>query len=347
MRSADADECPWELPLDEDYWQALLQQGEHAPQALESPPPLFFDEGPAINPDHHAQLSQRRESRAGSKVNDARERGWRRLYERFQNREVFRARVIGCNKGGLLVRLGECIGFVPASQLAELPECLGTYRLRDELERMVGQELELRIIELDRSRNRIICSERATTWIDGEIEARLNSLHPGQIVRGRIRSLCEFGAFVDLGGIDGLIHISEISWQRVNHPRDVLEVGQEVEVYVLNVDREQRRIGLSLRQLEPDPWSLVAERYRVGDLVDAVITNVVDFGAFARIPEGVEGLIHISELAEGHFLHPRNVVQEGEQVTARILNIDPENRRLGLSLRQVWERQNSLEKEPF
>jgi len=343
MTSAEAVERPWELPLDEEYWQALLQQEEQAPEAPAPPPPPPFGEGAVTTPEHRMPRRSQRQGTRRSRIDEEREREWRQLYERFEKGEVFRARVIGCNKGGLLVRLGKCIGFVPASQLAELPECLGTERLRDELETMVGRELELRLIELDKSRNRIICSERATTWVDDEIEARLNSLEPGQIIRGRVRSLCEFGAFVDLGGIDGLIHISEMSWQRVAHPRDVLEVGQEVEVYVLNVDRTQRRIGLSLRQLEPDPWKLVGERYQVGDLVDVVITNVVDFGAFARVPEGVEGLIHISELAEGHFFHPRNVVREGDRVTARVLNIDPENRRLGLSLRQVWGREKASE----
>ncbi len=337
MTSAEAVERPWELPLDEEYWQALLQQEEEAPEAPAPPPPPMFVEGAITTPEHRMPRRSQRQGIRSARIDEEREQEWRQLQERFEKGEVFRARVIGCNKGGLLVRLGKCIGFVPASQLEELPECLGTERLRDELEAMVGRELTLRIIELDKSRNRIICSERATTWVDDEIEARLNSLEPGQVVRGRVRSLCEFGAFVDLGGIDGLIHISEMSWQRVAHPRDVLQVGQEVEVYVLNVDRAQRRIGLSLRQLEPDPWKLVGERYRVGDLVDVVITNVVDFGAFARVPEGVEGLIHISELAEGHFFHPRNVVREGDRVTARVLNIDPENRRLGLSLRQVWK----------
>lgn len=348
MTSADAVERPWERPLDEGYWQALLQQEEQAPEVPEPPPPLLLGEGAVTTPEHRMpRRSQRRGIPAAGRPDDDREEEWRRLYEQYEKREVFHARVIGCNKGGLLVRLGKCIGFVPASQLAELPECLGTHRLRDELEAMVGRELQLRIIELNKERNRIICSERATTWADGEIQARLDALQAGQVVSGRVRSLCEFGAFVDIGGVDGLIHISEISWRRVDHPRDVLEVGQEVQVYVLNVDREQRRIGLSLRRLEQDPWKLVAKRYQVGDLVDAVITNVVDFGAFARIPEGVEGLIHISELAEGRFLHPRNVVEEGERVTARILNIDPEGRRLGLSLRQVWGHEGPLDEAAY
>jgi small subunit ribosomal protein S1 len=150
-----------------------------------------------------------------------------------------------------------------------------------------------------------------------------------------VTNLCSFGAFVDLGGVEGLVHISELSWGRVDHPSDVLQVGQEADVYVLNVDRAKKRIGLSLKRLLPDPWSSVEDRYVEGQLVQGLITNVVSFGAFARIEEGLEGLIHVSELAEGDFMHPRNVVKEGDMVTVRIVNIDSANHRLGLSLRQV------------
>lgn len=338
--TADVHEHPWEAPLDEGYWQAILLQEEEAQPASEIdhlrawPGTAVPGEGAVTSPDYEMGRRARLEARDG-RSEDSRDEVWDWLYEQYANCAVINARVVGSNKGGLLVRLAGCIGFVPASQLANVPECLGTDELRTELRAMVGQEIRIKLIELDRSRNRIIGSERATAWSEDEIKARLASLEAGQVVRGEVRSLCEFGAFVDLGGIDGLIHISELSWERVEHPRDVLEVGQTIEVYVLNVDPEKRRVGLSLRRLRPDPWMLVGERYQVGDVIDVVITNVVDFGAFARVPEGVEGLIHISELAEGHFLHPRNVVQEGDQVSARVLNIDPANRRLGLSLRQV------------
>jgi small subunit ribosomal protein S1 len=149
-----------------------------------------------------------------------------------------------------------------------------------------------------------------------------------------VTNLCSFGAFVDLGGLEGLIHVSELSWGRVDHPSDVLEPNQSVDVYVLNIDRERGRVGLSLKRLLPDPWQSVEERYCVGQTVEGIVTHVVVFGAFARIEEGLEGLIHVSELAEGDFLHPRNVVQEGDTVTARILNIDSARRRMGLSLRR-------------
>ena len=161
----------------------------------------------------------------------------------------------------------------------------------------------------------------------------MNTLDSGSVVHGSITNLCDFGAFVDLGGLEGLIHISELSWGRVGHPTDMLQRGQEIDAYVLSVDRENARIALSLKRLFPDPWKTVGERYSIGQMVSGTITNVVDFGAFACIEEGLEGLIHVSELAEGHFLHPRNVVAEGQLVQARILSIDSEARRLGLSLR--------------
>ncbi|MFQ6058510.1 MAG: 30S ribosomal protein S1 [Anaerolineae bacterium] len=389
-------EYPWQAPLDEEYWRALLQQGEFAPEVPSPVEEVLVGEGAAaagwapglgaeagFGPSSSAETSASprpeglrrgvgrgtrpegsveplteaslpkgpaegynvglRESSVEAEEEaylfspEARwERDWKWLEQMFERGEVFTARVIGCNKGGLLVRLGEIRGFVPASQLAELPRQLGTEGLQEELEDRIGEELELKLIELDRQRNRVICSERATAWAEEEIERRLAELSEGQVVRGRVRSVCDFGAFVDLGGVDGLIHISELSWQRVDHPYQVLQVGDEVEALVLNVDRKQRRIGLSLKRLRPDPWSVVDERYHVGQVVEGTITNVVDFGAFARIEEGLEGLIHISELAEGNFLHPRNVVKEGDVVTVRILNIDSANHRLGLSLRQAY-----------
>ena len=161
----------------------------------------------------------------------------------------------------------------------------------------------------------------------------MTRLKPGDIISGCVTNLCDFGAFVDLGGLEGLIHISELSWGRVGHPADTLERGQDIRVYILEVDRDGGRIALSVKRLRPDPWETVQERYQVGEMVEGTITNVVDFGAFACIEEGLEGLIHVSELAEGHFLHPRNVVNEGQKIRARILTIDGVARRLGLSLR--------------
>jgi small subunit ribosomal protein S1 len=156
-----------------------------------------------------------------------------------------------------------------------------------------------------------------------------------------VTNLCSFGAFVDLGGLEGLVHVSELSWGRVEHPSKVLQPGQSVEVYVLNVDRERRRVGLSVKRLQPDPWQSVEEHYQVGQVVEGYITHVVDFGAFARVEKGLEGLIHVSELTEGNCSHPRDVVQEGDVVAARILNIDSGRRRMGLSIRQVGKSASS------
>jgi small subunit ribosomal protein S1 len=203
---------------------------------------------------------------------------------------------------------------------------------------MVGEELELKIIEIDRSRNRLILSERAAVREQRkqQKEKLLTELQEGDIREGQVISLCDFGAFVDLGGADGLVHLSELSWRRVAHPGDVVAVGDQVKVYVLNVDRERKRIGLSLKRLERDPWETVGERYHVDQLVEGTITKLVKFGAFARIfDEDIEGLIHVSELSEERITHPREVVQEGDVRTLRVIRIDPQQRRIGLSLRRV------------
>ena len=240
--------------------------------------------------------------------------------------------VVGHNRGGLLVEWHSLRGFVPASQLVD-QSSQSARPQRHHLDDYLGQALLLRVIELDRSKSRLILSERAARAHSGARAELLRSLRANDTVEGIVTNLCEFGAFVDLGGVEGLIHISELSWGRVGHPEDVLKRDQLVRVFVLDVDPAQARIALSLKRLYPDPWLTVAERYKIGEVVEGKITNVVDFGAFACIEEGLEGLIHFSELAEGHFLHPRNVVSEGDHVRARILSIDGRQRRLGLSLR--------------
>jgi small subunit ribosomal protein S1 len=326
-------------PLGEDYWQALLQEGERSTSAA---PPV---EGEAIwhGFDTESGMSQaKRESHEelGSGEDEAQfERAWQLAEASFENGEILELEVMDYNRGGLLVQLNGLRAFVPASHLIDSPNHL-EYEERDaELASRVGDTLWLKIIDVDKNRNRLILSERAAISNE-EREARLLAeLCPGDIRRGRVTNLCSFGAFVDLGGVEGLIHISEMSWGRVRHPGDVLQSGDGVEVYVINVNRREKKIGLSLKRLQPDPWTTVEERYQVGQLVEGTITNVVSFGAFTRVEEGLEGLIHISELAEGNFLHPRNVVKEGDVVTARIINIDSARHRLGLSLRQAWEEQ--------
>jgi small subunit ribosomal protein S1 len=278
------------------------------------------------------------------------EKDWREAEDLFKSQDVFEGQVAGFNKGGLIVKVGKVRGFVPASQLVSVHgggkveeaaegEEGEAGRPDERWQPLVGKKLQLKVIEMDRSRNRLILSERAAMrdWRKIQKEKLLSELHEGMQLKGKVISLADFGAFVDLGGADGLVHLSEISWKRVTHPREVLKVGQEVEVEVLNVDHDRKRIGLSLKRLEPDPWSLVENRYKIGQLVEGTITKLAKFGAFARIKDDdqIEGLIHISELSDGRINHPKEVVREGQVLTLRIIRIDAERRRLGLSLKRV------------
>ncbi len=260
--------------------------------------------------------------------------GWDRARASYAQGEILDLPVVGFNRGGLLVDLGDVRGFVPSSQLSAFPRRATDEERNAEMAQYVGKTLQLKVIELDRMQNRLILSERIVRPPVSRSEQTLNAIQPGQRLNGTIRNVTDFGAFVDLGGVEGLIHVSEMSWQRVAHPRDVCAAGDHVLVYVIEVHRAQRRVGLSLKRLTPDPWALAGERYKPGDTVDAVITNIVSFGAFARLPEGVEGLIHTSELAEGNFLHPNNVVREGDTVCVRVMTIDPTRQRIALTLRK-------------
>ncbi|NIN66560.1 MAG: S1 RNA-binding domain-containing protein, partial [Anaerolineae bacterium] len=265
---------------------------------------------------------------------------WRRAEKLYEDGSVFEGTVSGHNKGGLLVYYGQIRGFVPASQVAGLGRRTRYESRMDMLAKMEGQKLMLKVIEVDRQRRRLIFSERAASreWREKRKEELLDDLQEGDIRKGRVRNLCDFGAFVDLGGADGLIHISELSWRRVKHPREVLRVGDEVEIYVLRVDRERKRIGLSLKRLKPDPWHLVEEKYEAGEIVKGIITNVVEFGAFARIEDGIEGLIHVSELSDGDFA-PGDLVREGEELYVKVLSIDADRQRMALSLKQAPTRE--------
>jgi len=314
-------------PPDEGYWSALLNEGEFAEPALNS----LEAEPDSTTVTYSSEINYDTLSTNGD--HGGIESDWAEIKRLMDNDEVVELTVIGYNRGGLLVEWRTLHGFVPASQLTDFPVTANGIARRDALMSWVGQKLKLRVIELSSEQNRLILSERAARVEAGERADILRRLRPNDFARGTVTNLCDFGAFVDLGGLEGLIHISELSWGRVGHPTDILQRGQEVEVYVLDIDREAGRIALSLKRLHPDPWETVTERYRIGETVEGMITNVVDFGAFACIEEGLEGLIHVSELAEGHFLHPRNVVSEGQKVVARVLSIDSRARRLGLSLR--------------
>lgn len=267
------------------------------------------------------------------------ERDWREAERLLENNESFESTIIGYNRGGVICRLGKVRGFIPASQMVTKPEGPVDENDENRWASLVGKRVWLKVVELDRRRNRLILSERLAMreMRRKKKDELLSDLKKGDVRKGRVSSVAKFGAFVDLGGADGLIHLSELSWSRVNHPSEILKVGDEVEVYVLNVDRERKRIGLSLRRLEPEPWSVVHERYAVGQIVEGVITKLASFGAFARVDGTLEGLIHISELANHRVTHPKEVVKEGDQLALRIIRIDPARRRMGLSLKRVAE----------
>lgn len=260
---------------------------------------------------------------------------WKDLEALWHKGEITTAIVTGWNRGGLLVRWNDLQGFVPASQLKEVP-IFESDEARDELlSRWVGEELRLKVIELDPSRNRLVFSERATLWGPGDAERLLAELKPGDIREGYVSNLCDFGAFVDLGGVDGLIHISELSWGRVIHPAKHLSLGQKVRVLVLAVDREERHVSLSLKRLLPNPWAYVEEKYAPNQVVEATVTHVVDFGIFVQLEEGLEGLVHISEISDEHIADLHNLVSPGDRVRVRILRIDAPKHRLSLSMREA------------
>jgi len=266
------------------------------------------------------------------------EQDWRMAETYLASSESFESQVIGFNKGGLIVPLGQLRGFVPASQvsvLRRMDASGGTPEQR--WGTMVGEDIICTVIEVDRERRRLILSERAALQETRETlkERLLDELSEGDIRTGRVTSLADFGAFVNIEGADGLVHLSEISWERIDHPKEVLKVGQEVRVKVIGVDRERKRIGLSIRQLQDDPWMKKLEGIKDGQLVEGTITHLTKFGAFARLAEDLEGLIHISELSEQRVAHPKEVVHEGDVVTLRVIKIEPERRRIGLSLRKV------------
>jgi len=297
------------------------------------------------------------------------ETGWHDLEKSLEANETVEGRVVGFNRGGAIVEVQKIQGFVPMSQLVsvsrevfmqteEPPQASGVTGENGETDapaveapeqpstppidyaaQEIGKELQLKILEINRGRNRAIFSERQAVqeWRDEQKARLVEELQEGETRKGKVTGISSFGAFVDLGGADGLIHISEMSWGPVNSPEDIVQVGQDVDVFVLRVDTENRKIALSLRRLQPEPWETINDRYAVGDLVNATITKLTNFGAFARVEGNIEGLIHISELASRMIQHPKEVVGEGDEVKLKILRIEPERRRLGLSLKAAEE----------
>lgn len=266
------------------------------------------------------------------------EQDWDKAQELLESGEMWHGQVIGHNRGGLVVKFGRLRGFVPGSHLSEMDNRhLSPDQRQEKFQACVGQELPLQVIEVVRDRRRLILSERrAQRQLRKQHRERLlNELLEGQVRRGTVSHLCNFGAFVDLGGADGLVHISELSWRRIQHPREVVQVGDEIDVYVLRLDHKRKRIGLSLKRLQPDPWDLVDLNYTEGQLVLGAVTNVAGFGVFVALDSGVEGLIHLSELADPPPEHPRTVVQPGQELVLRILRIESSRQRIGLSLKGV------------
>lgn len=249
--------------------------------------------------------------------------------------QLLELKVFGHNKGGLLVFWNGIQGFVPASQLVDFPQFHVPRERIQTLAEWQDRVLPLKIIEVNQASNRLIFSERASLVAAEQREDLLNGVKMGEQLQGTVTNVTQFGAFVDLGGVEGLVHISEISWSRVTHPSALLHQGQSVRVVVLNVDRVAGRVALSIKRLNPDPWQTAEERYRPGQHVQGIVSNITTYGVFIILEEELEGLAHISELAEGHFMHPRDVVRSGEHVVARVLSVDAGHKRIALSLRGV------------
>src|SRR4029078_10439246 len=266
------------------------------------------------------------------------EKSWRRLQELYEANESIQAEVTNYNKGGLLVNLDGVRGFVPASQVSEIRGGDDASKQAD-MARLICTSLPLKVIEINRHRNRLILSERQAVQERRDVmkEKLIEELKEGEVRKGRVSSICDFGAFVDIGGADGLVHLSEPSWSMVRHPSEVLRVGQEVDVYVLGINAQEKKIALSIKRTQAEPWSRVAAAYEVGQLVRGTVTQLANFGAFAGIEDGIEGLIHVSELVDDRVSHPKQVVSEGDDLLLRIIRIDPQRRRMGLSLRRALD----------
>jgi small subunit ribosomal protein S1 len=252
---------------------------------------------------------------------------------------IMSARVVEVNRGGLVADVEGLRGFIPLSQIARLRPGVSPSGQDNEslLASLVGQTLSVKVLEVNRARNRLVLSERAASQeLRGQRRERLLAeLKEGEVRRGRVSGITDFGVFVDLGGADGLVHLSELAWRPITNPSEVVEVGGEVDVVVLGVDRERQKISLSIRRTQPEPWVTAAERYPVGSLVTGTVARLTTFGAFVRLDDGIEGLVHVSELSDRHVTHPRNVVKEGDVITVRVLRVEADRRRLGLSLRQA------------
>lgn len=297
------------------YWRSLLDHVEALPEG---------DGDPAANQPSRTDVQERDRDSAES-------RRWQEARQAMAEDELFELTATGFNRGGLLVSWRGLGGFVPASQLSNLPKFHVASERMHELRRRVGERLRVKIIEVDPANNRLIFSERATTSDAPTRERLWHALRVGARRHGVVTNMADFGAFVDLGGVEGLIHISELSWSRINHPTDVVRPGQIIEVKIIAVDRDNERIALSLKQMRDDPWKEIGRRYHAGQVVEGVVSNIMPYGAFVTLEDQLEGLIHISEMGTG-VTQPHLVLQKGQHVVVRVLTVDEQQRRLALSL---------------
>jgi small subunit ribosomal protein S1 len=304
-------------PQDESWWEAVMAEDEarnnlppvHKPAPVPSPrhnyshPPI---EGPAVD--------------------------WARAMEIYEGDQAVTLKVTSFNRGGLLVNGDGLHGFVPVSHLLETD--LEAGEIEDGMAVYLDRPIRLKIIECDPERGRIVFSERAALAEPGTRNSLLQRLKAGDCISGTVTNITDFGVFVDLGGVEGLVHVSEISWGRVHHPADIINVGEQLRVYVIQVDRERARIALSLKRLYPNPWETAEIRYQPGQVIEAVVTSLVPYGAFARLEEGLDGLIHVSEMdCDGVDTLPADVLEEGQLVKVRVLHVDGARQRLGLSMK--------------
>jgi small subunit ribosomal protein S1 len=307
---------------DEGWWNSVLADEErfgshHRPRPVQTPPPMppqaktVFPPEPAPAPPAEVD--------------------WAYAESVYKQDQVVSLTVTGHNRGGLLVQGENLQGFVPYSHLVDMT-CQSDVERESFLAEFIGKELSLKVIECVPEESRVVFSERAARAGAGRRAQLFSNLRPGEVVSGEVTNITDFGIFVDLGGVEGLIHISELSWGRVIHPSHILQLGQTVQVQVLDILPERCRIALSLKRLQPNPWMTITQHYAVNDIVSATITGVVSFGVFARLEEGLEGLVHISEMELGSA-SVRDTYTEGQHVNVRILHLDPEHQRLGLSLK--------------
>lgn len=264
---------------------------------------------------------------------------WKRAETLLDEDESWNGEVVAANKGGLILPFGNLRGFIPASHVVDLPRGLNEEDRLNHLENLVGKTIAVKVIEVNRKRRRLVFSQRNAERENRNArkEKLLAQLAEGDVFEGVVSGLCEFGAFVDLGGADGLIHISELAWHRVRHPSEVVNVGDKVSTYILHLDEEGKRIGLSLKRLQPNPWAMVDEMYHIGQLVEGTVTRVEPFGAFINLEPGIEALLHVSQISDEEAVDPRRELFEGHKVLTRVISIESDKQRLGLSLKEVTQ----------